>query len=97
MVNTLADQLRHDMAFEPGDIQFLHNHQILHARTGFRDSERQRRHLLRLWLSLDDTDGWDLPPNFSFGRYANIDRKMGPVGGILAGTTMTKSVPPGPE
>jgi len=44
-----------DMELEPGDIQWLSNHTILHARTAYEDHpepERQR-HLLRLWLSLD--------------------------------------------
>ena len=29
--------LRLDMEFRPGDIQMLHNHQILHDRTAFED------------------------------------------------------------
>ena len=43
-----------DMQFEPGDIQLLSNHYILHSRTAYDDhSEPDRgRHLLRLWLSL---------------------------------------------
>jgi hypothetical protein len=47
--------LRLDMNFEPGDIQLISNHMILHARTAYEDfSEPSRkRHLLRLWLSLD--------------------------------------------
>jgi hypothetical protein len=46
-------ELRLDMTFMPGDIQFLHNHTILHSRTAYEDwSEVERkRHLLRLWLS----------------------------------------------
>jgi hypothetical protein len=43
-----------DMQFEPGDIQLISNHFILHGRTAYEDHpepERQR-HLLRLWLSL---------------------------------------------
>jgi len=45
-----------DMQFEPGDIQFISNHFILHARTAYEDGDAatQRRHLLRLWLSLRD-------------------------------------------
>jgi len=41
------------MIMVPGDIQFLHNHQIVHARTAYEDFEEedQKRHLLRLWLS----------------------------------------------
>jgi hypothetical protein len=44
-----------DMEFEPGDIQWLSNHTILHARTAYEDFEEpeRKRHLLRLWLSLD--------------------------------------------
>ena len=44
-----------DMELEPGDIQRLSNHTILHARTAYDDYEEpeRRRHLLRLWLSLD--------------------------------------------
>lgn len=42
-----------EMAFEPGDIQFLNNGRILHAREAYEDWEDpdQRRHLLRLWLA----------------------------------------------
>ncbi len=40
------------MSFEPGDIQFLNNHVLLHARKAYTDHpdpERQR-HLLRMWI-----------------------------------------------
>lgn len=43
-----------DMDLQPGDIQLLSNHTVLHARTDYEDfpeSER-KRHLLRLWISL---------------------------------------------
>jgi Taurine catabolism dioxygenase TauD, TfdA family len=55
----LFDELANDpelnlkMEFHPGDMQFVHNHTILHDRTAFEDfpeSER-KRHLLRLWLA----------------------------------------------
>jgi hypothetical protein len=41
------------MDFEPGDIQFLNNGRILHARESYEDWEDpdKRRHLLRLWLA----------------------------------------------
>jgi hypothetical protein len=41
------------MDFEPGDIQFLNNGRILHAREAYEDWEDpdKRRHLLRLWLA----------------------------------------------
>ena len=43
-----------DMDLQPGDIQLLSNHSIVHARTGYVDFDDldRRRHLLRLWLSL---------------------------------------------
>ena len=40
------------MQFEPGDIQLISNHVILHARTAYEDDPDAPRHLLRLWLSL---------------------------------------------
>jgi len=44
-----------DMWLAPGDMQFLSNHTIAHARTAYEDAEdpERRRHLLRLWLSLE--------------------------------------------
>jgi hypothetical protein len=51
-----------DMIFQPGDMQFLCNHFILHSRTAYEDwpEQERRRHLLRLWLACDD--GPQLPP-----------------------------------
>ena len=40
---------------EPGDIQLLSNHTVAHARTAYQDSAEQQRHLLRLWLSLNQS------------------------------------------
>ncbi len=41
------------MRLAPGDMQFVHNHNMLHDRTGFEDVPEpgRRRHLLRLWLA----------------------------------------------
>ena len=73
-------ELRLDMNFMPGDIQILHNHTILHARSGYEDwSEPERkRHLLRLWLC--PPDARPLPPVFAevYGRITIGDR-----GGII--------------
>ncbi|MDZ7674577.1 MAG: TauD/TfdA family dioxygenase [Acidimicrobiales bacterium] len=43
-----------DMDLVPGDFQLASNHTIVHARTGYVDADdpADRRHLLRLWLSL---------------------------------------------
>ena len=40
-----------EMDLQPGDIQLLSNHVIVHGRSAFEDGGRPR-HLLRLWLSL---------------------------------------------
>ena len=44
-----------DMDLAPGDIQWLSNHSILHARTAYEDhpEPERKRHLLRLWLSVE--------------------------------------------
>lgn len=46
-------QIHLSMAFLPGDMQFLHNHQILHSRNDFENwpEPERHRHLLRLWLA----------------------------------------------
>ena len=71
-------QLRMD--FEPGDMQFLHNPQILHDRTAFEDVEDPsgRRHLLRLWLC--PPDGRPLPPAYA-GRWGSAE--IGNRGGMV--------------
>ncbi len=45
---------RLDMWLQEGDMQFISNHSVIHARTEYEDHEEfdERRHLLRLWLSL---------------------------------------------
>lgn len=44
-----------EMRFRPGDLQLLSNHVVLHGRDAYEDGPEpaQRRHLLRLWLTLD--------------------------------------------
>lgn len=49
-------QFHLDMDLQPGDVQLLSNHTILHARAQFEDwpEPERRRHLLRLWISLPE-------------------------------------------
>ena len=77
-------ELRLDMDFMPGDIQFLHNHTILHARTAYEDwpEVERRRHLLRLWLS--PPGARPLPPVFA-ECYGDIT--IGDRGGIICKET----------
>jgi hypothetical protein len=86
-------ELRLDMNFMPGDIQFLHNHTILHARSGYEDwpEPERKRHLLRLWLA--PPRARELPPVFAecYGRITAGDR-----GGIICpGTRLHAPLAPG--
>ena len=68
------------MQLQPGDMQFVYNHSQLHDRTGFLDwpDPSQRRHLMRLWLSIEG----DRPLPVSFKeRYGTIE--VGNRGGII--------------
>ena len=77
------------MDLEPGDIQFVYNHSVLHDRTSFvdRSDPHLRRHLLRLWLALPGDRR--LPPVFA-QRYGSI--AIGDRGGIITEDT-THCVP----
>ncbi|KAH8704811.1 taurine catabolism dioxygenase TauD, TfdA family protein [Talaromyces proteolyticus] len=59
-----AQRLALHMVLEVGDIQFLANSHILHARTEYKDyaPPAPRRHLMRLWLATPESEGgWKLP------------------------------------
>lgn len=81
------------MAFAPGDMQFLHNHQILHSRNDFENwpEPERHRHLLRLWLC--PPNARPLPQVFA-PRYGSIT--PGDRGGIVVKGTRFK-VPLEPE
>jgi len=80
----LFDEIANDpdvhltMRLAPGDMQFVHNHSMLHDRTAFVDRPDAPRHLLRLWLSVPGDRA--LPPVFAsrFGSTTIGDR-----GGIV--------------
>ena len=82
----LFDELANDteinlhMNFQPGDIQLVHNHTILHDRTAFEDWENisKKRHLLRLWLAVPDAR--PLPKVYT-ERYGQVT--IGDRGGII--------------
>ena len=76
--------LRLDMTLQPGDMQFLHNHTILHDRTAFEDwpEPDRKRHLLRLWLAAPGAR--PLPPVYA-ERYGSVE--IGDRGGIICPAT----------
>lgn len=80
---TCAELALH-MILAPGDIQFLSNAQVFHARTAYTDhppgavdengQPARRRHLMRLWLSVPESEGgWKLP------YHDSLEKKRGGV------------------
>ncbi|HMG55374.1 MAG TPA: TauD/TfdA family dioxygenase [Kofleriaceae bacterium] len=80
-----------EMDLEPGDVQLVHNHQLLHDRTAFVDDPdpARRRHLLRLWLC--PPIGRRLPAAFA-ERYGSIE--IGRRGGVVARTAPVIALAP---
>ena len=54
-----AEGVKLHMVLEVGDIQFLSNSHVLHARTAYTDHPPPvpRRHLMRLWLGTPEGEG----------------------------------------
>jgi hypothetical protein len=73
------------MSLEPGDMQFVYNHHLLHDRTEFEDwpEPERRRHLMRLWLCLPEDR--PLPDSFA-QRYGSV--KVGYRGGVVTKETV---------
>jgi hypothetical protein len=87
MFDSLANdpKLCLSMELEPGDMQFVYNHALLHDRTGFQDWEEsgKKRHLLRLWLSIPG----DRPlPEIFATRFGTTE--IGNRGGIIVRGTI---------
>jgi len=80
-----------EMDLEPGDVQLVHNHQLLHDRTAFVDDPdpARRRHLLRLWLC--PPVGRRLPAAFA-ERYGSTE--VGRRGGVVPRTAPVISLAP---
>jgi len=82
----LFDDLANDpaiglqMEFQPGDIQWVHNHTMLHDRTAYEDWQEpeRKRHLLRLWLAIP---GARPLPEIYRQRYGSVE--PGDRGGII--------------
>ena len=73
LLDALSDDpaLHFTMELQPGDVQFVHNHTLLHDRTAFDDwpEPEWRRHLLRLWLA--PAAARPLPPVYA-QRYGSV-------------------------
>ncbi|BCS22229.1 TauD/TfdA family dioxygenase [Aspergillus puulaauensis] len=62
--------------FQRGDIQYVNNLAVFHARDGFVDSAEKQRHLLRLWLR-DPENAWHTPEVLA-PRWAQIYEGVSP-------------------
>eukprot|EP00887_Chlorella_sp_A99_P003510 scaffold7.g3510.t1 len=80
-----SDELRMDWILQPGDIQLLSNHTVLHARGAFRDGPTpgQQRHLLRLWISPEG----ERPLPAVYGDIMGGSLEVGNRGGIICEDT----------
>lgn len=81
-----SDELCYTMELERGDLQLLNNYVTLHSRTSFEDYEEpdQKRHLLRLWLSVPISQ--PLPPEWE-EYYGDV--RAGSVRGGVRGSAIT--------
>ena len=82
-----SDRLCYSMELEQGDLQLLNNYVTLHSRTPFEDFEDpdQKRHLLRLWLSVPSSQ--PLPPQWE-EYYGDV--RAGAVRGGVRGSAITQ-------
>jgi len=48
------DDMKVEFLMEPGEMMLWHNFQMLHARRAYQDSADYSRHLLRLWLKIEN-------------------------------------------
>ena len=82
-----AKALALNMTLEPGDMQFVNNHVVVHAREQFEDypEPEKRRYMVRLWLS--SPLGRTLP-GFLAERWGDIA-----VGSVRGGIKVSGSVP----
>jgi hypothetical protein len=75
-----------EFELQPGDIELVHNHVVMHARTHYEDFDEpeRKRHLLRLWMSTPK--GRPLPSGY-YERYGGYRQGRRP-GGILTDKTV---------
>ncbi|KAF2634588.1 TfdA family taurine catabolism dioxygenase TauD [Massarina eburnea CBS 473.64] len=66
----LAEKHALSLDFQKGDIQFVNNLSIFHARDGFTNTPDKQRHLVRLWLR-DEEFAWKLPEELG-GRWDKV-------------------------
>jgi hypothetical protein len=89
LLHELAEELCFEMSFAPGDIQFVNNHVVYHARTAFEDDPAQGadRLLLRLWMAVSNSRA--LPEDHAV-LWSNVE-----AGALRGGIGQTQAEPVG--
>ncbi|PMD45737.1 Clavaminate synthase-like protein, partial [Hyaloscypha variabilis F] len=59
-IQSIAEKHQHHLSMQLGDLIFINNLSILHAREGFQDDEENTRYLVRMWLK-NESLAWKLP------------------------------------
>ncbi|MEY9840543.1 TauD/TfdA family dioxygenase [Streptacidiphilus sp. EB103A] len=69
LLEELADETSIDMELQPGDLQVVNNHVVLHSRTAYTDPPlpADPRHLLRAWITF---------PHYNGRREAAVDEYL---------------------
>ncbi|OTA60721.1 Clavaminate synthase-like protein [Hypoxylon sp. EC38] len=80
-IHFLGEKFCVNTDFQKGDIQYINNLAIFHARDGFTDTPEKRRHLLRLWLR-DPENAWPTPEVLNY-RWAQLYEGVTPEGQVL--------------
>ncbi|KAJ2995553.1 hypothetical protein NUW58_g1242 [Xylaria curta] len=72
VVQQLADKHKLSLSMVPGDIAFINNLGILHARDEFVDTPDNTRYLVRMWLK-NKAKAWSLPRTLERGNARTYD------------------------
>jgi hypothetical protein len=72
IVQSIAEKHQLRLTMLRGDLAFINNFGLLHARDGFQDTEEQTRHLVRMWLK-NERLAWSLPRTLKKGNDRTFD------------------------
>ena len=78
VVQHIAQAHQRVLSMQPGNLTFVNNLGVLHAREAFVDSPTQSRYLVRLWLKNAEL-AWDMPAALAAGnrRVFGADEETG--------------------
>jgi len=74
-VQRISEKHQLALSLKPGDLAFINNWAILHAREAFRDDLVNQRYLVRMWLK-NDLLAWKLPKPLQEGNWKIFHDKI---------------------